>query len=75
MNLIAGNHLPLSFPYSYEVSKFVTHGGMCITDAQKANICNAVVSPTVCSVLTLALRNVKRRIMLWKSELSSYEVY
>lgn len=59
MNLIAGNHLPPSLPYSYEVSKFVTRGSMCITDAQKADICNAVISPAVSSVLTLTLRNVK----------------
>lgn len=59
MNPLAGNHLPPSLPCSYEVTKFVMHEGMCITDAQKADICNAVLSPTVSSVLTLTLRNVK----------------
>jgi len=59
MNLTAGNHLPPSLRCSYEMSKFFVHEGMCITDAQKADICTAVLFPTVSSVLTLTLRNIK----------------
>lgn len=57
--MIAGNNLPTSLPNSYEVSKFVMHERMCIAVASKADICNAVLSSTVSSVLTLTLRNVK----------------